>query len=196
MVGGLLYSIGGYFLPFVTLGLLLFSTAIITLCILPKHNDPCQQGHSNGEFYHRIWAVLRRIFILNYSYAVSIPSLLRVPGVLVCAMSIMATSASIGFLGATLEPHLRQFDLGPILLGECLAEMAANFHEFPYWQYYSIIAGVVFIINGGIYALTAPIWGWTVDKCLNPKVSAFIGSLLIITAFCLIGPASFMPIEP
>lgn len=49
MVGGLLYSIGGYFLPFVTLGLLLFSTAIITLCILPQHNDACQTGHSNGE---------------------------------------------------------------------------------------------------------------------------------------------------
>lgn len=32
-------------------------------------------------------------------------------------MSIMATSASIGFLGATLEPHLRQFDLSPVLLG-------------------------------------------------------------------------------
>lgn len=48
----------------------------------------------------------------------SVPSLLKIPGILVSAMSIMATSASIGFLGATLEPHLRQFDLSAVLLGE------------------------------------------------------------------------------
>lgn len=51
-------------------------------------------------------------------FSASISSLLRAPGVLVCAMSIMATSASIGFLGATLEPHLRQFNLSPVLLGK------------------------------------------------------------------------------
>lgn len=50
MVGGVLYSIGGYFLPFVTLGFLLFSTAVITMCILPKHNEVLQQGHSTGKF--------------------------------------------------------------------------------------------------------------------------------------------------
>lgn len=48
----------------------------------------------------------------------TVQSFMKLPGVLVCALSIMATSASIGFLGATLEPHLRQFDLTAILLGE------------------------------------------------------------------------------
>lgn len=55
--------------------------------------------------------------------------------------------------------------------------------------------GFVFIINGGFYALTAPIWGCMVDKFLNPKVSALIGSLLIAVSFSLIGPASFLPFE-
>lgn len=49
MVGGVLYSFGGYYLPFVTLGLLLFLTAIITMCILPKHEGAVQQESSNGE---------------------------------------------------------------------------------------------------------------------------------------------------
>lgn len=84
----------------------------------------------------------------------------------------MAASASIGFISATLEPHLRQFNLGPILVG------------------------VVFIINGGFYALTAPAWGWLVDKHLNPKWSACIGSCLIAIGFALIGPASFIPLDP
>lgn len=55
--------------------------------------------------------------------------------------------------------------------------------------------GVVFVINGGFYALTAPMWGCLVDKWLNPKISALFGSLLIAFAFCFIGPASFVPME-
>lgn len=50
MVGGFLYSLGGYYLPFVTLGLLLFLTAIITMCILPKHDGSVQQESSSGKF--------------------------------------------------------------------------------------------------------------------------------------------------
>lgn len=49
MVGGFLYQLGGYFLPFVTLGLLLFLTAVITLCVLPKHNQTVQHGQSSGK---------------------------------------------------------------------------------------------------------------------------------------------------
>lgn len=55
------------------------------------------------------------------------------------------------------------------------------------------LKGIVFIINGGFYALTAPIWGCMVDKYLNPRWAAFIGSVLIAIAFCLIGPVSFLP---
>lgn len=54
--------------------------------------------------------------------------------------------------------------------------------------------GIVFIINGGFYAVTAPVWGFMVDRFLNPKISALIGSTLIATAFCLIGPVSFLPL--
>lgn len=149
MVGGALYTIGGYCLPFVVLGSSLFTTALLTMCILPKHpneNDQIVGGPS-------------------------MLTVLKIPGVSVCALGICATSASIGFLGATLEPHLRTFKLSPILLG------------------------MVFVINGGIYALTAPLWGWTVDKYMSPKLASLIGSIFIIFGFCIIGPASFIPLE-
>lgn len=149
MVGGTLYSVGGYFLPFVVLGSSLFVTALLTACILPKHGNDCDAGHSG----------------------VSLRKVLRIPGVMVCALGIAATSASIGFLGATLEPHLRQFDLSPVLLG------------------------MVFVINGGVYALTAPLWGYLVDKIVSPKLASCMGSIFIAMAFCLIGPTSFLPIE-
>lgn len=71
---------------------------------------------------------------------------LKIPGVLIASMSIIATSMSIGFLQATLEPHLRQFNLSPVILG------------------------LMFVINGGTYALTAPAWGWLCDSYWHPKV--------------------------
>lgn len=97
MVGGALYSVGGYYLPFVVLGSALFVTAILTLCILPKHSN---EAFEENDKRTSMWSVL------------------KIPGVLVSSLAICATSASIGFLSATLEPHLRQFELGPILLGQ------------------------------------------------------------------------------
>lgn len=75
---------------------------------------------------------------------------LRIPGVIVATASIIVTSMSIGFLQATLEPHLRQFDLSPVVLG------------------------LMFVINGGTYAMTAPAWGWFCDKHSIPKASIYI----------------------
>lgn len=48
MVGGGLYSVGGYYLPFVVLGGALFVTAILTLCVLPKHT-PDVNGRDKGR---------------------------------------------------------------------------------------------------------------------------------------------------
>ncbi|CAG5107905.1 Similar to Slc18b1: MFS-type transporter SLC18B1 (Mus musculus) [Cotesia congregata] len=92
-VGGALYQIGGYTLPFAILGSALIVTAIITAFILPSHNDSDQDSPKFGGY----------------------TKVLRIPGVLVSTASIMATSMSIGFLQATLEPHLRQFDLSPLV---------------------------------------------------------------------------------
>lgn len=96
MVGGALYTVGGYFLPFAVLGSCLFVTAIMTACVLPRHPAESDAGRTGP----------------------SMKNVLRIPGVMVCAIGICATSTSIGFLGATLEPHLRQFNLSPVLLGE------------------------------------------------------------------------------
>ncbi|XP_055696245.1 MFS-type transporter SLC18B1-like isoform X1 [Lutzomyia longipalpis] len=148
-LGGALYAVDGYYLPFVTLGSALFIVGILTIIILPHHSQDTGVTAEKASIFR----------------------VLRIPGVLVCTLGICATSSSIGFLTAVLEPHVRQFDLGPVLLG------------------------LVFVINGGIYALTAPIWGWIVDKFLNPKIASFVGCILIAAAFCLIGPASFIPLD-
>lgn len=53
MVGGFLYQLGGYFLPFVTIGMLLFLAAAVTLCILPRHCQTVQQERPSGNYAKR-----------------------------------------------------------------------------------------------------------------------------------------------
>lgn len=140
-VGGALYQIDGYYLPFVVLGSALFTCAILTLLVLPHHATTPDTQENQG----------------------SMLKVLKIPGVLVCTFGICATSASIGFISATLEPHLRQFDLSAVKLG------------------------VMFIINGGIYALVAPCVGMLVDRCKTPKIASIAGSICVIIGFSLVG---------
>lgn len=146
-VGGALYQIGGYTTPFAVLGSALFLAAIMTAFVLPVHDTNDEISHNNGGF----------------------TEVLRIPGVMVATASIMATSMSIGFLQATLEPHLREFELSPV------------------------VVGLMFVINGGTYAMTAPAWGWFCDKHFHPKIATLIGCILVMLGFCLIGPAPFIP---
>jgi predicted MFS family arabinose efflux permease len=133
-------------LPFVVLGSALFTCAIMTFFVLPVR--PTDHIPDNN--------VKRK----------SLLQVLKVPGIQVCALGIAATSASIGFISATLEPHLRQFNFNAILLG------------------------VMFVINGGVYALSAPFVGILVDKCQNLKIVSFFGSLFVIIGFSLVGKFS------
>uniref|UniRef100_A0A0A9WX84 MFS-type transporter C6orf192 n=1 Tax=Lygus hesperus TaxID=30085 RepID=A0A0A9WX84_LYGHE len=145
-VGGALYEIGGYTTPFVVLGSALFLSAVMTAFVLPDHAE------------HDV----------DKKHDANLTSVLRIPGVLLAAGSIVVTSMSIGFLSATLEPHLRQFKLSAMVLG------------------------LMFVINGGTYALTAPCWGWLCDKKMVPKLASLIGCVFIVIGFCLIGPAPFI----
>ncbi|GLV39174.1 Vesicular monoamine transporter [Carabus blaptoides fortunei] len=146
-VGGALYEIGGYTTPFAIMGSALFLSAVLTGFVLPDHgNDSPDQEKGPSIF-----------------------KVLKIPGVMMAATSIIVTSMSIGFLQATLEPHMRKFHLSPVVLG------------------------LMFVINGGTYAITAPGWGWLCDSRLHPKVATIFGAVLVAAGFCLIGPAPFIP---
>ncbi|XP_043273086.1 MFS-type transporter SLC18B1-like [Venturia canescens] len=146
-VGGALYQIGGYVTPFAVLGSALFLAAVMTAFVLPIHENNEMDPHNTGGFMR----------------------VLKIPGVMLATASIIATSMSIGFLQATLEPHLRQFDLSPVVLG------------------------LMFVINGGTYAVTAPVWGWFCDKRIKPKIATVAGCILVMIGFSLVGPAPFIP---
>ncbi|XP_046424027.1 MFS-type transporter SLC18B1-like isoform X1 [Neodiprion virginianus] len=148
-VGGALYQIGGYTTPFAVLGSALFLAAVMTSFVLPTHEQNAEDTQLVGGFLR----------------------VLKIPGVMVASASIIATSMSIGFLQATLEPHLRQFNLSPVVLG------------------------LMFVINGGFYAMTAPAWGWICDKYSKPQIPTIAGCVLVMVGFGLVGPAPFIPCE-
>ncbi len=136
-------------MPFVILGSCFLVIGVLCLFILPKIENPPDDIEKKG---------MLKIF--------------KIPGVLICAIGIATTSLTMGFLSATLEPHIRQFNLN------------------------NLVVGLIFVCNGGLYAITSPFWGYLNDKKFNAKLLAFTGAISILIGFMIVGPASFMPFEP
>jgi MFS family permease len=136
-------------LPFLFLGACYLLVGVLCLFILPKIEDLRDDIEKKG-----MWKVL------------------KIPGVLVCAIGISATSLSTGFVIAILEPHIRQFNLS------------------------NIIVGLFFICNSVSFAVSSPIWGYLNDKKFNLKLLAYSGAIFMLIGFLIVGPVSFLPFQP
>jgi len=153
-IGGVLYQVGGYTLPFAVLGSILMGVACITFFVLPDtYNEKADSTSEDSDASQKKGLV----------------DALKVPTIAIAAYSIICAAISIGFIQATLEPHLRQFGLSPIMMG------------------------MMFVINGGVYAMSAPIWGYLCDKKLPGKLVTAIGAFLIAGSFVFIGPIRILP---
>ena len=148
-LGGVLFTFGGFMLPFVVVGGTLMMAGLAT-CFLPYGED--------AE--------------VDVTSETGVGTLLKEPGIWLGALSVSTTSVCSGYLQANLELHLLQFQLPVIYLG------------------------LLFIITGGVYALTAPGWGWIIDKGLYPQVGIIFGAVSKFLGFALIGPLPFLNIEP
>ena len=150
-VGGALYEVGGYTLPFLVLGSTLLVTGLLAKLILPAD---------------------------NYEISTSTPrqsqtlKALKIFGVFICMYTTAAAAFSIGFLQATLEPYIRPLGLSPFQ------------------------TGLMFVISGGTYALTCPLWGIVCDKFKNSHGKAMtIGAIFLILTFLFMGPVPFIPFQ-
>jgi len=96
--GALIYPFGGYRIIFVILGALFFFVGTLARIILPKPNENVpfiQTAHVKG------WL-----------------DLIHVPLVSLAAYGALCASVSVGFLQATLEPHLRTLHLTKLTTGK------------------------------------------------------------------------------
>ncbi|CAL8142745.1 unnamed protein product [Orchesella dallaii] len=90
--------------------------------------------------------------------------MLRIPVIALTAYGTLAAATGIGFLANNLERHLTQFGLNHFEIGS------------------------IYMLNGGVYALSAPFWGKFCEKSSQPKIFSVAGSFLTILGFVLIGP--------
>ena len=98
-VGGLLYDIGGFILPFSVTGILIVVTSVLSYLTLPVYGN---------ETYNDIDDNAPRKGIRD---------ILKVPDIFLQAVNTLGATISIGFLQATLRNHIDQFQLSDTLIG-------------------------------------------------------------------------------
>ncbi|GIX93306.1 MFS-type transporter SLC18B1 [Caerostris darwini] len=142
VIGGILYELGGFSLPFLVVGVLLLSGTIVNCFLFTDTDDIPPQSIS-----------LRKL-LANIDFLIDI-------------MAISVCFAMLGFNEATLEPHIRQFKLTPTVIGG------------------------IFLISGVVDAVSAPIWGYVSEKVPNAQALTFLGGILFIICFLIVGPVPF-----
>ncbi|XP_042898560.1 MFS-type transporter SLC18B1 isoform X1 [Parasteatoda tepidariorum] len=146
VIGGMLFQVGGFSLPFLVVGGLLLTGTVVNIFLFKDVDDVPPQS------------IRARDLIKDIDFQIDI-------------LVIMLCFAMLGFNEATLEPHIRQFNFSPT------------------------IVGCIFLIEGVVDAVIAPIWGLFAERVPNAQCLTIFGALAFIVAFIIIGPLPFFNIH-
>nr|ACO10895.1 MFS-type transporter C6orf192 [Caligus rogercresseyi] len=153
LIGGLLYELGGFYLPFVISGSILFLCSLISSRLLSLR--PMSQSSQNKESSQ------------DYKES-SFTELLRIPSIFFSNLILCCTSMSVSWYLPSLQPFLvKKFGLKPLTVG------------------------LMFMLDGAVYAIFSPIWGYLLDNGLQPIVALGSGCFCIVIGYSLLGPFHF-----
>ncbi|XP_072042155.1 MFS-type transporter SLC18B1-like [Amphiura filiformis] len=111
-LGGALYQLGGYKLPFIVQGGIVILILVVNIFLLPG-----QDSNSSKEMG-------------------SFRALFRIPAVWPLSFAILVGSAALSFLDPTLSLHLQQFNLSPTVIGAVFLLVGGCYAIFsPVWGY-------------------------------------------------------------
>lgn len=102
-IGSVLYQMGGYTLPFVTLGSILVAASLVTCFTLPSTYNQAVERNPQEESQRR-----------------GLLDAFKVPAIAFSMFVVFSAALCISFVQATLEPHMRQFDLTPAVMSKCM----------------------------------------------------------------------------
>jgi len=159
MIGGALYQIGGFTLPFALMGSLLLLSSLFIFFVLPDIGNKTTSED------------------LDDADKPSVKKALTKPSILIALYSVLVGAASVGFLQTTLEPHLE---------------------DAPAIHLSSIQVGSLFMVMGGSYGLSLPLWGFLCDaRCTKnaPKLVELVGAFLVSIGFLVLGPLPLLPFQ-
>ena len=184
-LGAILYSIGGFALPFELCGVLCLLTGLCTILVIP--NSPSSSSSStdfpeSDSDSNR--GLLNKESILNTDYDLqsnpaaavsnssSVISVLKNPDVLLALSGTVYAASVQGLLEACLEPYLEQFHLSITKVG------------------------LTFLALSVPYFMASPLWGYVCDHLVAPEYVQAAGTTIITLGFLALGPAPYLPIEP
>ncbi|CAG0879540.1 unnamed protein product [Cyprideis torosa] len=125
-LGGFLYSLGGFLLPFVVLGSILLLSVPINLFLIPSEFGIVARASASSPTNSPNGS--------SVTTSVSFFSILKTAPVIVTCIVIILGAASWTSLDPTLEPHLREFDLTPSHLGMVFLLLSGIYAIFsPFW---------------------------------------------------------------
>uniref|UniRef100_T1J667 Major facilitator superfamily (MFS) profile domain-containing protein n=1 Tax=Strigamia maritima TaxID=126957 RepID=T1J667_STRMM len=165
-IGGLLYQMGGFTLPFACIGGLLLAIAIINISLF---------WSENGKQLFKLLKNNRESSVIAEESVRSVESstigrVLSIPSVTLCLLAASVGAISIGFFETTLEPHLRQFKVEPV------------------------VVGLAFLTTAGSEAISFPLLAWFCNGKQYLKLVIAFGHFLICITYLFVGPAPFIPI--
>lgn len=121
IIGGVLYEVGGFYMPFLVMGLIQVNIALLSLAFLPEpdrgdDDDPMNSGRKKKG-------------------KVSVLKMLRIPTIWFSFITFVVATMCNGFLSINLEPQvLRSFGLTPFYIGLLFGlKDGANSLASPFW---------------------------------------------------------------
>ncbi|XP_073244093.1 MFS-type transporter SLC18B1-like [Porites lutea] len=102
-LGGVLYSAGGFKLPFIVMGSLLLSILPVVLIILPRDENVFREKKG------------------------SLIQAAKIPGVAVIGFCILVSGIILSFLDPTFAPYMKKFGLGPSKVGLLFLLVAGSY---------------------------------------------------------------------
>lgn len=185
-IGGGLYGLGGYSLPFYLLGVatfLIFPLAWYALenitaedmnriNTIKSSNEDSENLTSSSSTYGSLNDSSFTISTESYQPQLNYRKLIKIPSVLIISLVIIVVSQSQGFLDPTLEPHLRTFGIEPWLVG------------------------ILFLAMSTAYAICSPIVGMIASRVKNKFIIMLLGLAITFLGLLLVGPTTIISTNP
>jgi len=163
--GGLLYEKGGFFLPFAVCGSLLGVSGLVCGMMLV-----CLRRRERSRQAKRLEAVEDGVQEeeLIVPKRIKFREVMKNPEVLLASFIVALSGVSTQWYQPILEPFL------------------STNYSISAFQ-----ASMFLVIDGAVYAVVAPLWGYLLDRALNARLVLMFGCATISGSFLLLGPIYF-----